>query len=1110
MVWRTLAGYPNTSGTNDGPGISARLANPSGIALDLSGTAYVADSGNHLIRMIRSNGVVSTIAGQAGIAGWKDGAGTNALFSNPTGLALGPEGSLYVCDSGNCVLRRISPAGVVSTLAGSPGISGYQNGTGTNAWFNWLTGVTVGTNGWAYVTDGNFMVRRISPSGVVTILAGQPGNSGYTNGLGTNALFSNLNGIVLDSRGNLYVADSGNYVIRRITPEGEVTTWAGSAGSSGYQDGAGTNAWFAYPRGLGIDQQGNVYVADESCIRKISSGGQVTTLGGGSQLWGHLDGPGPFAWFSNPCGIAVDTSGHLLVVDSSDSTIRYGSAAAEARPQIITQPKAATLTIESNLTLFVEGRSATPLTYQWFANGQAIAEATSSRLTLTNLKETDAGEYRVAVSDGLAYMLSFPANVQVFLPPSNHAPLDNWRRVAGPPLGDIHGLAYGNGVYVAIGGGNAWSSASLNGAVATSTDGEHWVKQPPIVSESLNALVFGAGKFVVVGNRATVLTSSDGYRWQPQTLTTQGLPDLNGIIFAQGIFVAVSGDVHGSIWTSSDGITWANRGLDFGVSLMTVAAPGGQFVAAGNTILTSSNGLDWVPTAVPATYLGRQVLVEHLAGSTANTLPRQPWPTPWQARLPRKANGSATLLASEHWGSGFLAASATGLDWQEAAPTNTLLLGHVTFGNGHFLAVEGNSGGISVSDDGLTWTTPVLVTNRQRQASNPHLRFEHGLFLASGYEGALFASADGQSWTLCQVQRAMPFAPASLIRVGEQFWAGGGDSGLAVSDNGSDWDLLLPTNSFPWLAYGQGTMVAAGGNEIILSSQDGGASWTDRSPRFNYGSFSPQLSGITYGGGGFVAFGYRSYYNGNQNVQWSHLLASSNAIDWTQSNLDGSGYPINGVAYGAGLFVAIQAQQNSPILVSTNGASWKAASTRPSNWPSTIAFGNQRFVIGTSSGTMISTDGIAWREYAVPGASSVDKVVFGNGLFLASGWSPDSSREALFSSTDGIAWTRRATPAGNYWSLAAGTEGAFFITGEDNSLYQSAPFAVLADPRWLSPAQLEWAVSGPPQANYRVEFSEDLRSWQVLGRITNAPAAGGFTDSSAGQHLACFYRTVSE
>lgn len=1088
-AWRTLAGYPGATGTNDGPGIGARFSSPTGIATDTAGNAYVADTGNCAIRKISPAGIVSTVAGQAGIYGWQDGLATNAMFAGPSALALDADGNLYVADSGNFVLRKISTAGIVTTVAGRPGVGGYQDGTGTNALFGYsFGGLARDTNGNLYVADSdNYVLRKVSAGGVVSTLAGQFGNSGHQDGSGTNAVFGYVKGLALDRSGNLYVADPNNCVIRKVSPAGIVTTWAGQRDMWGYRDGNGTNAWFSSVTGLTIDSLGNVYVAetDNRRIRKITPEGEVSSLGGASS-GDYVDGLGLFASFNSPCAAALDPSGNLLVVDSGNSTIRYGSLASESRPQIISQPGSRTVREGDDVTLNVAAQSAVPLTYQWLANGQLIAGATNTSLVRENLTEMDAGEYRVAVSDGLGNVMSFPASLQVLRAGSiSHAPLDNWHPLAGPPLQEIHGLASGNGRYVAVGGGNSYPwwimppPPGLRGAVATSTDGEHWVKQFPITSEKLNSVAFGNGTFVVVGNKATVFTSTNGLAWLPQTLTTEGTPDLDGIVFDQDIFVAVSGDANGSIWTSTDGSNWVNRLVDFGVSFMAVTAEGGRFLAVGNTIMVSTNGLDWEPASVPTNYLGQKILLEHVAC----------------------ANG--TFQAAEHWGYGFMAASTNGLDWVDAAPTNGLLLARVTCGNGQFVAVDMNSGGVSISSDGKDWSAPTLVSSGERTCYQPHLCFDNGLFVATGEQGAVFISSDGNSWVVREQEQAIPFVPQMIINVGERYFGVSGGPGIETSTNGSDWRLLLPNDNFNCIGYGGGTLVAIGDRELILSSQDGGTTWSDRSPHLNYGTKTPWLSRITFGGGIFVAVGGLNDTNGIQN---GHLLASSGGTIWTPVNFAGTN-SLSDVTYGDGLFVALlnRSGVSGDILTSTNGFSWKTAATFPNTWLNTVSFGNARFVVGASSGNVVtSPDGKTWSQLVFSGGDYLDRIVFGNGLFLASGYS------GLWSSLDGVTWTECAAPPTSYFQGVAVGQGVFLTAGEDAILYQSGPFERLGNPRWLPNGDLEWTVTGAPHLNYRIEFSEDLINWQTLTRVTNAPATRPFNDPDATARPGRFYRTVTE
>jgi DNA-binding beta-propeller fold protein YncE len=211
---------------------------------------------------------VSTFAG-SGTAGYLDGTGTAAQFNQPYGLAFDSTGNLYVADLQNHRIRRITPSGVVTTFAGS-GVNGNVNGTGTAAQFNYPAGIAVDSAGNVYVADnGNRRIRKISPGGVVTTLAGS-GAAGFADGTGVAALFNGPTGIAVDSAANVYVADRGNHRIRKITPGGVVTTIAGT-GVLGFADGLGSTAQFYNPSDMGIDSTGNIYVADQSNhrIRKI-------------------------------------------------------------------------------------------------------------------------------------------------------------------------------------------------------------------------------------------------------------------------------------------------------------------------------------------------------------------------------------------------------------------------------------------------------------------------------------------------------------------------------------------------------------------------------------------------------------------------------------------------------------------------------------------------------------------------------------------------------------------------------------------------------------------------------------------------------------------------
>ncbi len=319
----TLAGSAGVSAFADGTGNAAAFNWPFELTVDSSSNIYIADSGNQIIRKITSGVVVTTFAGQVGIIGSTNGTGTAASFFNPSGISFDSAGNIYVADTLNNLIREITPGGVVTTLAGSAGVTGSTNGTGSAASFNNPYGVAVDSNGNVYVADTlNNLIREITPGGVVTTLAGSAGVTGSTNGTGSAASFNNPYGVAVDSNGNVYVADTGNNLIREIAPGGVVSTLVGS-GSAGSSNGTGIAASFNGPYGVAVGTSGNVYVADtfNNLIREIAPGGVVTTLAGSGSI-GSADGTGSAASFFSPNGISVDASGNVYVADSGNYIIR--------------------------------------------------------------------------------------------------------------------------------------------------------------------------------------------------------------------------------------------------------------------------------------------------------------------------------------------------------------------------------------------------------------------------------------------------------------------------------------------------------------------------------------------------------------------------------------------------------------------------------------------------------------------------------------------------------------------------------------------------------------------------------------------------------------------
>jgi sugar lactone lactonase YvrE len=304
---------------------SSLLLYPDGIAGDVSGNLYVADASSNTILKITSTGVLSTLAGAAGRAGSGDDTGGGALFNQPGGVAVDASGNVFVADTGNAVIRKISPNGAVTTVAGSAGSRGSRDGYGAGALFNQPGAVAVDAPGNLYVTDSfNATLRKIAPDGAVTTLAGAAGIRGDADGAGTAARFNQPGGVAVDASGNVYLADTYNDTIRKISPAGVVTTIAGSAGLSGATDLKGANALFNQPSGIAVDAAGNVYVADtgNATIRRIIPDGTAATLAGLAGISGLCDTINGPALFNQPHALAVDGAGVLFVADTANGVIR--------------------------------------------------------------------------------------------------------------------------------------------------------------------------------------------------------------------------------------------------------------------------------------------------------------------------------------------------------------------------------------------------------------------------------------------------------------------------------------------------------------------------------------------------------------------------------------------------------------------------------------------------------------------------------------------------------------------------------------------------------------------------------------------------------------------
>jgi len=317
----TFAGN-GTAGYADASGLSAQFNNPEGITIGNNGNLYVSDSYNGIIREVTPAGAVSTVAGTTTI-GYTDGAAATAQFYAPHGSAFDAQGNLYVADFGNNVIRKITPAGIVSTYAGN-GTAGYRNGAATSAnltgtsdtlaVFNNPQAVAVDANGNVYVADrGNNVIRKILTTGRVVTLAGHR-TAGYVDATGASAAFDNPSGLVVDGQGNVFVSDQANSAIRKITTAGAVSTIAG---------GNTQATLLNFPSAIAIDKTGNLFIVDEGGrIFEYTTASVLYNLAGTANTSGFVNGAGTSALFNNPQGIAVDANGNIYVADQYNNCIR--------------------------------------------------------------------------------------------------------------------------------------------------------------------------------------------------------------------------------------------------------------------------------------------------------------------------------------------------------------------------------------------------------------------------------------------------------------------------------------------------------------------------------------------------------------------------------------------------------------------------------------------------------------------------------------------------------------------------------------------------------------------------------------------------------------------
>lgn len=298
-----------------------RLKDPNGIVIDANGNVFVADQRNYCIRKITPAGVMTIFAGSTtGIAGHKDGTGTQAIFSNIAGMVLDQSGNIIAADCGTGYIRKITPTAVVTTIAGDGNLA-TTNGPALSASFYFPKGINIDSKGSIYITDRNSLIRKIDVSGNVSTFAGST-TLGNKDGLGASALFNDPTNIAIDAADNLFITDRINHTIRKIDKNANVTTIAGT-GQQGFTDGIGTAASFKFPTGIAVDKTGNLFLAEagNNVIRKITPSAVVTVYAGTGSA-GLVNGPANVATFKSPISVELDPNGVIYIGDGSNGQVR--------------------------------------------------------------------------------------------------------------------------------------------------------------------------------------------------------------------------------------------------------------------------------------------------------------------------------------------------------------------------------------------------------------------------------------------------------------------------------------------------------------------------------------------------------------------------------------------------------------------------------------------------------------------------------------------------------------------------------------------------------------------------------------------------------------------
>ena len=1042
---RSIVAGSGDTASIDGIGQSAKLNLPAGITKDSFGNLYVTDSGANKIRKISqglpnlpgnidSTSIVTTIAG-SGVSGNTDGSGNSVRFNNPYGIAVAPNGNVYIADCANNTIRMLDTSGNVTTVAGQIA-SGYVDASGTNARFNTPYDIAVDATGMVYVADtGNNCIRKIDASGNVTTFAGK-NSPGYNDGPAEAALFNNPYGITITAAGVMYVADTLNKRIRAIQ-QGPfnagmiVTTVAGNSISDSI-DGIGNQASFVSPYSLDTDIYGNLFISDTSrkVIRKLTiADSNVTTLAQG---------------FSNPCGL-VTFGRDVYIADMGDNRVYkiYTDSSTGIYGNMNFKNGNLGLAVEIpgykldvNGTANISGNLYAPAIYNKNLFTSTIITSTLTAQTFT-ASSSSANTLWVAVGTGI----------------QTSADGMNWA-----PANTVS-LNGGSAYSVAYNGHDMWvATTHLVGGtcIQYSKDGTNWL--PCLTGGDLDG-DFRLGGYGVAwqesGKRWVAIgdymqTSVDGMNWLP--IVSGGFTQGNAVACSQSLWVAVGwgSSVASSIQVSSDGLNW------------TSAATGGFF---GGGKAVAWNGVMWVAVGAKSTvYSSIQYSYDgsNWFNSESGDFSQCGNAVAWNGAMWVAVGKGASSLDNMKY-------SSNGIHWfSSAQAANTSQVNGVSWAQGKWIAVgdgSGNVGNIQVSADGISW---------QAITENASQKPYYGV--ANNYSRVPDFSSENlqlylQGHPNYSLSTNQILATSSSLVINNTLLVGKDTHRVGINTSSPEADLDVKgdvnvcgtihseatTDKHLWIAVT---------TSDILHSADG-LNWISNST----GGFSVCGNAVAWNGSMWVAVGKGA-------TSADTIKYSLNGFEWINAT-NGFSTEGKGVAWNGSMWVAVGDGANS-VKYSINGIQWvnsPQASLLAGNGCA-VAWNGAMWVAVGSGYAIRSADGKTWATSSTGGFSTNGCGLAWNGImFVAVG--VDASANIQFS-YDGIGWSPVLTGAFSVSANAVAWNGSMWVAvGKDTDSASSIKYSY-DGLNWLNSQS-----GGFTERGNTVAWDGTSERWLVGGTNTN-------------------------